>query len=125
MTLIEWTCETCGVDTHGKGAIHIPFASIRAISEAEKAWERRDRLAGTQFTLSHDSDELMAPPPALWKVECDRCAGTCDGSYDIGLWQVRTVADLDRWTEHLSSKTWLSASNWSMVVASVAERMTV
>lgn len=125
MDLIHWTCETCGSDTNGKGALHIYFRDLLAAEEAKKAWARRDRLAGTQFTLSHDSDELMAPSPALWKVECNSCAGVCEDSYWIDLTQVRTMAGLEKWTEHMDRKSWFAATNWSMVITSVAERMTV
>lgn len=125
MELIDWTCETCRAGTNGRGALHIFYRDLIAAEEAKKAWDRRDRMAGTQFSRSHEPEELMAPAPALWKVECHSCAGVCEDSYWIDLTQVRTMAGLEQWTEHLERKSWFAATNWPMVMASVAERMAV
>lgn len=123
MDLIDWgACDTCKTKTNGIGALHMSYRDMRAAEEAKKAWERRDRLAGTQFArASYEPDELMAPPPALWKVECNACAGRCEGSYWIDLERVQTIEALAWWTNHLRDKSWFGATDWLMVIASVAE----
>lgn len=117
MDLIDWTCDTCHQRTNGSGAIHIPYADILAAESDRKAVA--DGSSSGSFMTATVADALALPNLGLWKVECNSCAGTCEGSYWIDLRQVRTRADLERWTEHLRSKTWINASNWSALVASV------
>jgi hypothetical protein len=119
MNLIDWVCDTCHADTGGRGAILIDYADIREAESARKTWH--DRQASADYMRWDAADALAPPRLAMWRVECHSCAGACESSYWVDLEQARTVADLDRWTEHLSGKTWFNASNWLALVTSVVE----
>ncbi len=112
MDLITWTCDTCYADTGGQGAISITYADIRLADAVRK---------DPDFTRLSPQDVLALPNLARWTVQCDTCAGYCEGSYAIDLEQARTVGDLERWTEHLGGKTWFYGSNWMALVTPVIE----
>ena len=118
MNLINWVCDTCHGRTEGKGAIHIAYSEIRLAEKNRKEWLDR---SGAGFTNWNVSDALAPPNLGMWKVECDSCANTCEGSYWIDLEQARTAAGLDRWTEHLSGKSWYMATNWAALVCAALE----
>lgn len=115
MDLIDWTCDTCHAKTDGRGAIHIPYAVIRGVDSDRKA--AADAVA--TFANATVGDAVARPNLGLWMVECNQCAGACEGSYWIDLTQACTAADLDRWTEHLSRKTWITATNWTALVTAM------
>lgn len=117
MDFIDWTCDTCHNTTNGSGAIHIAYADIHRAEADRKTWA--DRPGSNTFMDWNPADALIQPLLALWKVECDTCAGACEGSYWVDLRQARTVADLARWTEHLALKGWFTATNWTALVASI------
>lgn len=118
MDSINWVCDNCHGPTNGAGAIHIPYSEIRLAESNRKEWLNR---GGKGYTGWNVSDAVAPPNLGMWKVECDPCANTCEGSYWIGLEQARTAADLDRWTEHLSAKSWYMATNWAALVCAALE----
>lgn len=119
MEFIDWTCDTCHHKTGGSGAIHIDYADIRRAELARKSWD--DRSHSEDFMRWDPADALIQPQLALWKVECNTCAGACENSYWIDLQQVPTADRLAWWTEHLEAKGWFTATNWVALVASVGE----
>jgi hypothetical protein len=112
--LIDWICDTCHKPTNGVGAISITYADIHRADAIRRATPGGDAFANLTV-----ADALAQPQLGLWKVECNTCAGYCVGAYAIDIERARTVAELNWWTQHLSSKTWYPASNWTAVVASV------
>ncbi|WP_250029757.1 hypothetical protein [Paractinoplanes maris] len=109
MELIDWTCDTCHGKTEGKGAISIAYDEIHRANDILKT------LDATRLTVA---DAVAQPNLALWKVECDTCAGECIGAYWIDLRKLRDDADIVEWTRHLERKTWFAATNWDALVAS-------
>ncbi len=116
--MIDWTCDTCHEPTDGRGAIHIAYAEIRRAEQNRKEWLDRP---GEGFARWSVADAVAPPNLGLWKVECNTCADTCEGSYWIDLAQAQTAADLDRWTKHLSGKTWYVATNWVALTCAAVE----
>lgn len=112
MDLIDWTCDTCHKPANGRGAISITYADIHRADAVRKE---------PDFTSLSPRDVLTLPNLGRWKVQCNTCAGYCEGAYAIDLEQARTVTALERWTEHLSDKTWFNGSNWMAVVIPVIE----
>lgn len=119
MDFIDWTCDTCHGKTQGAGAISITYDEVHRAEADRKSWA--DRSNSENFMNWNPADALAQPQLGLWKVECDACAGECIGAYWIDLRQAATPEAVAHWTEHLSRKTWFTATNWASLVASVGE----
>ena len=54
--------------------------------------------------------------PVSWVPLHDACDDLED-SYDIDVRRIRSIGDVDWWTDHLSGKTWHERSNWAAMLA--------
>lgn len=117
MGIIDWgTCEVCDgpIGPTDKAAIELP--PVDQIRFFREAWARSE--AALSLDQPGDLAEALALPAlAHWRVVHNACSDRASSTaYDLLLTEVRTHADLRRWTEHLRSKTWFAHTDWDDLI---------
>lgn len=122
LTLI---CDACTrpVDD-GAGYLWIDFSEINQRREDVRAWEARSahHVAGAKLYTSSDVRRL--PARVRWNAHHALCDSAPEAAaYTIYAHDMRTWADLARWTGHLMDLRWLADTDWPDVLtgASVSD----
>lgn len=107
---IQWTCATCGRDVADDGVLHVNLDQARAHRHAVRA------TRSTEIGINL-GDLLARPAPARWAAHHSTCdLDTESNDYWIPMREVRSHAQLLRWTAHLMGKNWLADTDWIQVI---------
>lgn len=119
-TSIRLTCEHCSRPVHaGRGGVRLydeDLATAEAAYQAHQAaQEAAQKILDPLSTALSSVDLMRTPPPALWRVEHDRCA-PAGGAYAIDAGRLTTTADALDWTLHLMGTSWAMHTDWEAFI---------
>lgn len=115
---IDWSCQVCTKPiADGKGYVWIDHNEVAA-AQARDA--RQDPITGEV-----DLSDFLTISDANWHVHHAKCDPYPNAnSYTIAIERIRTVPQLLDWTAHLmSSKGWISATDWDRFLSAVATQI--
>lgn len=117
-------CERCEHSiADGGGTLWIDQSQVNRHEREVRDWEAaQEAKAGKGSLLMHSAEDIFSYPKAVpWSAHhsvCDPALGA--SAYSIEVHRLRTWADLVHWTAHLMEKSWLAATDWSELLAGVA-----
>jgi hypothetical protein len=113
------TCERCRKPVApGSGFLGVSLREVTRAERAEQAYYQAHPRAEA-VSLSVLADEF--PDDVPWRSRHYVCAPAADAdAYEIAADQLRTWADLARWTAHLLGKNWLGVTDWDDMLREAA-----
>ena len=117
MSTIDWgACEVCHDPIGADSQATIELPPVNELADIEDAWKRYHAARDTEVFVNL-ATLLALPAPAHWRVVHGTCSDRADTTaYALLVDEVRTHADLLRWTVHLHDKTWFHSTDWDDLV---------